>query len=132
MSVVILAGEVQRKHALDLIAALDLSKAWEVEVRPQRKKRSLDQNALFHAWVKIIADKVGDDAESVKYDLKCMFLGRVEHVSAMTGEVTMRPPSTTTLTTVEMAAFCDKIMAFAASQLGIRLPTRQDLHDYSR
>lgn len=127
MTNIVIVGTVQRDYALRLISALDLSKKWAVTVKKYVKPRSNSQNALFHKWCSVIADEVGDDIESVKHDLKCMFLGTSEHVSKITGEITQRPKHTSDLNTAEFADLMNKIEAFANSQLGIALPSPLDL-----
>ena len=73
----------------------------------------------MHGFFGQIANHIGDDAETVKDTLKGMFLEKVEHTNMITGEVTLRPKSTTKLTIGEMAEFMQKIEAFANSQLGL-------------
>ena len=41
-------------------------------------KRSSNQNRLFHQWVGLIADYIGESPEVVKMYLKCKFLGCIE------------------------------------------------------
>jgi hypothetical protein len=125
---IIIREERHRKTALDLIASIDLKKVWRVELVRYVKKRSNPQNALIHKWFTEIANEIGDDSESVKYDLKMMFLPKVEHISRLTGEVKLEPKGTSELDAREMSEFMEKITAFAGSQLGIALTHPEDMH----
>ncbi len=123
---------VAKRTAINHISGLDPAKSWRITVVRYVKGRSLPQNALLHKWIGIIADDIGDDADSVKYDLKRMFSPPVERTSKITGEITMEPKPTSAMTTLEMTEFMDKVLAFAASQLGIILPVPEDLHEVRR
>ena len=56
----------------------------DIEVKERRGsgKRTLDQNALFHLWVSVIADELGyTDKEACKRDVKRTILGQKEDVN---------------------------------------------------
>jgi hypothetical protein len=95
-------------------------------IKEMRKKRTLDQNSLYWKWVHIIADCIGDDNESVHYDLACKFL---PCTFSKIGRQLV-PQSTTKLDTKEMSAYMEKVRALASS-MGIELPSPEDLIDYS-
>ncbi len=128
MTELILRDERLRQTAIDLLSRLDLARPWRVTVVRYVKKRSMSQNALAHLWFTIIANEIGDSADSVKYDLKMMFLEKVELTSRITGEIRLEPKHTSQLDTREMTNFIAKIDAFAMSQLGIMLPHPEELH----
>ena len=56
----IVRDEYMRERVADLINSLDLSKHWLIRVEPHRARRSLNQNALYHKWVGIIAFDTGN------------------------------------------------------------------------
>lgn len=120
MKVLNFASVEQRDFAVREIMALDPAKAWTCTVKLLRPRRSLNQNALFHQHLHIIADATGNDFDDVKNALKDLFLplkvvkvGKVER---------MVRPETSSLETGEMSVFIDKVIAFAATDLGISLP----------
>ena len=83
-------------------------------------KRSLNQNALFHKCVGIIADYIGEDFATCKFWMKIKFFGYVEE--EIDGEVYKIPPETSKLSKKEMADGMTKMYQFAAEN-GIRLPS---------
>lgn len=107
------------------IDALDQSRKWVVEIKPHRKRRSLSQNALFHKWCQVIADETGEsDPENTKIVLKDILLPK--KVIAVGKAERLVSPGTSTLSVGEMAEFMTKVQAFAATQLGINLPSTDD------
>lgn len=97
----------------------------DIEVKEKKKsdKRTLDQNALFHLWVSVIADDLGyTDKEACKRDVKRTILGQKEDVNRLTGEVIQVDYRTSEMTVSELASFMDKMKAWASTDLGIYLP----------
>jgi len=126
MSVVILAGEAQRQHAMRLISALDLSaKRWQVEVKPFVKKRSNQQLGLYWKWLAIIADETGNDKDDLHDFFKAKFLE--PETREVMGTAVMR--YSTDGDAARMTRYMDKVMAFVTSQLGIYLPLPEDQHE---
>lgn len=117
-------NEPSRGRAMALIAALDLSKAWEVIVRPKKAKRSLDQNSLYWMWLGIIANDTGNTANDVHEWCKCEFLPPV--FVAINGKQQECRRSTTELNTADMTAYLDRVSAWSAMELGIALPHPDD------
>ena len=123
-----LTDEKTRKGVLDLIAALDISKPWQVQIEPVKKKRSLSQNALMWAWLNKVADiihnETGQDADDVHEFFKAKFLpGKTVEIN---GEA-MTYRTTTKLTVSEMTEYMNKIYAFTTSELGLLLPLPEEL-----
>lgn len=60
---IILIGEMQRQTALEVIKAapIDVNRPLEVLVRPAKKNRSYEQNAISHAWYQELAAKLPED-----------------------------------------------------------------------
>ena len=127
MTTIILRGKAQRAFAVERINALNPSKIWEIVIRPYRKPRTLDQNALIHSWFALIASETGNDPEDVKEALKAKFLpARFVDID---GEMIEVRRSTAKLNVQEMSEFCNRMQAWAASELGIQLPTRDDMRE---
>ena len=125
--IIILRSERQRQYAIDSILKLNAEKPWEVVIRPYRKPRTLGQNALIHGWFAVIARETGNDPDDVKEALKIKFLPR--RYVEIDGETVEVRRSTAKLTTGEMTEFCDRLQAWAASELAITLPTRDDMRE---
>lgn len=90
----------------------------EVTVRKKRKQRSLPQNKFY--WgiiVEMLSDFTGYSREEMHEALKEKFLGseRDEHGLMKIG-------STTTLTTDEFIGYTNKIIIWAAQELGVFIP----------
>ena len=97
----------------------------DIEVKEKKKsdKRTLDQNALFHLWVSVIADDLGyTDKEARKSDVTRTIHGQKEDVNRLTGEVIQVDYRTSEMTVSELASFMDKMKAWASTDLGIYLP----------
>lgn len=121
----IVRDEYMRSRVADLIAKLDLSRPWQVTVEPHRARRSLNQNALYHKWVGIIAADTGNSHDDAHEFLKGEFLEpRTVEIGRRLRQVR---PSTTTLKIDEMSAYMNQVQAWAGSTLGIILPTPEDL-----
>jgi hypothetical protein len=124
--IIILRGSEQREYAHRKIDELNLSKIFQVEIKPWKNPRTLDQNALFHGWCKILSDEFGSDFEDTKEALKHKFLP--PRYVEMDGETIEVRRSTAKLSAAEMWDLCNRIQAWAASDFGIILPTRMDYH----
>lgn len=121
----IVRDEYMRSRVADLIAQLDLSKPWQVTVEPHRARRSMNQNALYHLWVGIIAAHTGNSHDAVHEALKAEFLP--PRIMELGGRVREYRPSTTTLKIDEMSAYMNQVQAWAGAMLGLILPTPEDL-----
>lgn len=125
-----LVSEVDRKRIMDHIAMLSLGKPWQVTVGPLTKTRTLSQNSLMWKWLNEVADHVsehtGYEANEVHEFLKRKFLQ--PKIIVINGEE-IRHWTTTNLTTSEMSAYMEKIYRWATSELGIFLPTPEELHE---
>jgi hypothetical protein len=126
---IILAGEQQRRTALDLLAALDLSRPWKVTVERHKKKRSLSANALYWKWLGVISDETGHDTDELHEFFKAKFCPIKEKTIA---DEPMLYRSTAKLDTAEMSAYMDKVYAFSISTLGILLPLPEEQHIQGR
>lgn len=119
-----LEDERGRERILGLIKALDVTKPWQVTIEPKTKKRTLNQNALYWKWVGLIADATGNDNDDVHEALKAKFLTpRTIDLGGEQREIR----STAKQDKAAMTAFMDKVYAFATSELGLYLPTPEEL-----
>lgn len=116
-------SQLDRDTVICAVTALSPLKPWLVSIKELKPKRSLNQNSLFHAWLQIIAESTGNDLEDVKNALKDLYLplkvvkvGKVER---------MVRTETSSLDVGDMAAFMDRVQYFAATELGITLPTTE-------
>lgn len=119
----IIRDEKLRAQVAGLIASLNLERPWSVSIEPYKKKRSLNQNALYHKWVGIIADVTGNSHDDVHDVLKSKFCPVREITIGDKVEVVR---STTKLNTLEFKDYADKVYAFAQTELGILLPVPGD------
>ena len=91
-----------------------------------KQRRTIDQNALFHAWIKVFADFVGEvSIEACKQDIKRYFLGTKERVNRITGEVVIEDYKTSEMTTEQLADFMNKFKIWAQGE-GCYLPYWKD------
>lgn len=95
----------------------------EVTVRPERKRRSLKQNAWYWAAIVPAVQQYLSEGrtfplteEQTHYLLKFAFIGTEE---TPLGPV---PISTTTLDVEQYSTFCERIRAHAASEWGLPIP----------
>ena len=93
---------------------------YEITVKKWRKKRSLDQNALYWVWLQIIAKDLGYDTEELHSSFRSMFLtDRSKKIPLVR--------STTALNTLEFINYL-KAVERQASSLGIVLPVTENHH----
>ncbi len=96
------------------------------ELRPSAR-RSLSQNACWHAWCSLMADIIGDTHEAVARDVKREVLGRKKVRNVFTGEETYEDYQTHLMTDEEMSDFLSKVKQWAFSTYGWALPSREDV-----
>lgn len=113
----VLRDEGVRQRFKDFIDQLDLSKCWEVSLRPWKAKRTDEQNALFHALIQQIATETGNDPAAVKDYLKTEF--GPKRAVKVHGEVRMVPKGSSDYDVGEMSEMIDRARAWAANEYGI-------------
>jgi hypothetical protein len=97
-----------------------------VDLTEKQKKRTLDQNALFHVWVAVFADFIGEASRTdCKRDIKRHLLGMREVTNCITGEVEKDDYETSKMTVGELSGFMDKFKAWAGVE-GCYLPYWKD------
>lgn len=71
----VIHSDGSRALAAKLIADLDMSIHWSFELKPYKRNRSLEQNNLYFAWLKVIADAMGyASTEDIHEEMKAKFL----------------------------------------------------------
>lgn len=97
-------------------------KAVEVKLSRPTNNRSLSQNRFYWGVVlTTIAESTGNSTEDLHLVLKDMFLPR-KFITLGAKEVEVRK-TTTDLTTDEFSKYLEAVAAWAASELGITMPT---------
>lgn len=107
----------------------------QIELKPYKRRRSLDQNALYWLWMTELSKYLkarGRKFASQEWcheAMKHSFLGyrRTERVDVKTGEVQTREElrSTTKLSTGDMTHYLQQVEAWAAG-IGCLLPVPDD------
>lgn len=103
------------KNLMNDLGNLNSYKEWQVEIKPYKKNRSLQQNKYMWKCLQIIGDELGYTPEELHEAIKFKFLG-TETRKTIFGQEYETVRSTTGLTTKEFAEHMDKIQAFAMSQ----------------
>lgn len=114
------------REVLAYLASLFPQRATELEmlmnsrgvnlvVSPLKKRRSLDQNALYWAQLQILADELGMSKDEAHYAVKAKLLGSRD---TRLGPV---PNSSADLDVFAFTDFLDQMQAVAVD-MGIRLP----------
>lgn len=98
---------------------------YDLSIEKKKKKRSLDQNRLLWLWITCISHETGQDKMDI-YDYYCKkFLSRMIVIKGEEIEVSS---SSSKLSTIQMKEFLEKIQSDASAELGIILPTPNDLY----
>lgn len=124
---IIIRGDQQRDFAVAKLMALriDPTAPVEVNIKPYKKNRSLDQNNLLWAWYTIIGSDLGYDKNEIHEEMMRKHLTPV-CINTPSGVVEVY--STKNLTTKEMAEYLTAIET-TAGKMGIALPS-PDLKGY--
>ena len=110
-------SEETLEHARKQIGELDLSKAWEVEVKPFAFNRSTEQNKMYWALIAELGSFLGYEEQEMHELMKYKFLS---YKQEMLGDELVVIPSTSKLTIKEFVEYLSKVERFA-SELGFQL-----------
>jgi len=110
-------SEEELEHVRKQIGELDLSKAWEVEVKPFAFNRSVQQNRRYWKLVQELGSYLGYDEGEMHELMKYKFLS---YKQEMLGDEMVVVPSTSKLTIKEFVDYLSKVEHFA-STLGFNL-----------
>jgi len=95
--------------AANFILALEEGIRWNITIAKPTRKRTLDQNGLFHKWVGEVAEFQGNTFNQAKGDLKAAFAPKVRN--EITGDE--RPMDTSEMTVEIMSEFMTQILSWA-------------------
>jgi len=109
------------EHVRKQIGELDLSKAWEVEVKPFAFNRSTAQNRRYWALIQELGSFLGYEDFEMHELMKYKFLS---YKQEMLGDELVVIPSTSKLTIKEFVSYLDQVERFAV-QLGFKLDLSQ-------
>ena len=94
------------------IGELDLSKAWEVEVKPFQFNRSVEQNKRYWKLIEELGSFLGYDVGEMHELMKYKFLS---YKQEMLGDEMVVVPSTAKLTIKEFVDYLSRVEEFASS-----------------
>lgn len=116
-------------RVIDFISKLNTSKAWEITIKPYRKKRTLSQNALMWKWINVVTGYVSEDTGMTNDEVHEFFKQKFlqPKIFEVNGEIFQRW-TTTDLTTAEMAEYMDHIYRWGTGEQGYFLPTPEMEH----
>ena len=115
-------SEEELENVRKQIGELDLSKAWEVEVKPFAFNRSTQQNKKYWKLIGELGSFLGYDEGEMHELMKYKFLS---YKQEMLGDEMVVIPSTSKLTIKEFVEYLSKVERFAI-ELGFTL----DLEPY--
>ena len=105
------------EHARRLIGELDLSKAWEINVKEYDHQRSIQQNRKYWKLVGELGSYLGYSTEEIHQMMKYKYLSYKEEL--LGDEVTV-VPSTSNLSIKEFVNYLSRVEIFAGT-LGFKL-----------
>jgi len=114
-------SEEELENVRQQIGELDLTKAWEIEVKPFAFNRSTQQNKKYWKLTSELGNFLGYNPEEMHELLKYKFLS---YKTEMLGEEIPVIPSTSKLTIKEFVEYLSKVERFAVD-LGFKLDLTQ-------
>lgn len=105
---------------------LKADKKYTIEVKVERERRSVTQNALYWLWLTCLMDETGEHKDNLHEYFKSKFLG-VDERECFSIRFYL-PNTTTKLDTLQFKNYLDRIQEFASVELGITLPDPKDLY----
>lgn len=123
----IICDSERMQNCIRYISELPYDKNYCVEIYEKKKKRSLNQNDLFHLWVDLMAKEIGTSPADMKEDIKRKILGMREKTNTLTGEITYYDYSTAALTKEQFTRLMTETQILATEYCnGMILPNRDD------
>lgn len=118
-------NDEERDAVVEYLSRLSFGKgqSYDVDVKRTKTKRSNNQNALYHMWLRCMATETGNSVDTIEKVLKKKFLGF--DTKECMGEVVGELKGTHDLSTEQMTEFLNNIQSFAADY-GILLPQPED------
>jgi len=100
-----------------------IGKGKKIELKEIRPKRTIDQNSLFHKWIQVFAEHIGEPSfEDCKRDVKRALLGEKERINPLTNQTEKVDYKTSQMDTKELSEFMDKFKSWAQVEFGCYLP----------
>ena len=117
---IILRGQAQKDHALKSLMNIEFNpdKLMELTIKPHKKNRSLEQNALYWKWMMICADELGYTKEGMHQTFMRELLAPII-IDTPSGDV--MEYSTRKLNVKEMSSYMEQV-SFTAVAYGVKLP----------
>ena len=112
-----ITSEETLENARKQIGELDLSNAWEIEIKPFAFNRSVEQNKRYWKLIEELGNFLGYDVGEMHELMKYKFLS---YKQEMLGDEMVVIPSTSKLTIKEFVEYLSKVERFA-SELGFQL-----------
>ena len=140
----IVDSQTMARRVVLALTELDMATPWQVDIRPYKKNRSLEQQALYRKWCRVIAAEMGMDHIELHEEFKKRWLvpilERDDHEFAQQigtyrelynegqqnramrlAEYLKKKASTTWLNTKQFSELMRSVETFAG-ELGIELP----------
>lgn len=123
----IIKDEQSRERAFEKLAALNLKKPWEIELKPYKHSRSNSQNKLLWLWLNLWGQDLGYTKDEM-YDVAVAQLWPINDDELRChGENVPRQRRTSSLNTKEFSDFLNNI-DIKASETGTVLPKPEELY----
>jgi hypothetical protein len=97
----------------------------EIVVRKKRSRRTVPQNRLYRAYVKLLAEYTGYSEDEMHSIISYKFL-KTEKVNEDTGEVDEYIRSTSSLNKMEFTDFVESFKKWAEDKMKVRLPNPEE------
>ena len=102
-------------------------KSKSVKLVENSPTRTLSANSLFHVWIAIFADHIGETSrEACKRDVKRELLGQKICKNVFTGTLEYDDYKTSEMTTAELADFMNKFKIWANTEYNCYLPYKYE------
>ena len=116
-------GEIRMNKSFDFMCSQLRNGRYRVTIERYTEPRTLNQNALMWLWFTCIEQETGTDKQDV-HDYYCnRFLRRTAFIN---GRELVISGKTSSLNTLQMTDFLNKIKADVAAEFGITLPLPAD------
>lgn len=116
-------GKVNMEKSFDFLCSLLRDGVYVLSIKRKTEPRTVSQNALMWMWFKCMEDNTGTEKQDW-HDYYCAkFLMREANFGRKRFSVV---GGTSTLNTVQMTDFMNKVQADAATEWGITLPLPAD------
>ena len=107
-----ITSEETLEHARKVIGELDLSKAWEVEVKPFAFNRSVQQNRKYWKIIQELGSFLGYSESEIHELMKYKFLS---YKTELLGDEMVVVPSSSKLTIKEFVEYLSEVERFAST-----------------